>query len=491
MNKPVHKYIAASVILLLLSILPYPLRAEDADKVILPETPPTIEYYRKTTLDKPVLRRQNFVTDPEINSLPEVSVAEFKNLNGEPNPIYAGLGCGSFGTVFGSFLYSSSDTCRIGCKSYYTDGEIEQLKKRDNAFDWSLEKSAGENFLVRGNILADIKTIWTQDKNFYGIGAGFGWYPGQNINIKLNAASGLTELKGFDDNHSLSGDLTFNWQTFTDNMLSLYASGTNYSALNNYDNFETYKGRYAVMPFSAIVIGAGGAIYKDKAYPEADFTWHMFGRLRLNVLYDPGIDQKSFSGMFFDEYYESPDNDILFPEKTFSMKEKLECFFTETSSCAVEVSQANYKNYIYRAQVPASAFVSWYNYGAADKYVSRCTLSYRDIFNNVTKSLSVSYNSDKDMPFVPEYNLDASVAYAVKKWNAALDYNYIATMYFALGNASQLPAAGDLSFSVGRNFACGLETLLKFENLLSEKIETQPGFLRKSPTIELDLKLKF
>ena len=486
-----HKHIPVCVILLLLSFLFHPLRAEDTDKVILPETPPTIEYYRKTTLDKPVLKKQNFVTDPEINSLPEVSVAEFKNLYDEAIPVYAGLGFGSFGTILGSFLFSSTDTCRIGYNSYYTDGEIEQLKKRDNVFDLSLERPAGSNFVVRGNILTDERTVWTQSKNFYGAGAGFGWYLGKNINIKLNAASGLTELKGYNDNHSLSGDFTYNWQPFMDNMLSLFASGTNYSALSQYKDFEVYKGRYAVMPFSSIVIGAGGAVYKDKSFPEADLTWHLFGCLRLYVVYDPGMDPKTYDGLFFDDYYELPDNDILFPEKTFSMKEKLECYFAETSSCAVEVSQANYKNYLYRSQVPASSLVSWYNFSTNEKYVSGCTFSYSDTFKRVTKSLSARYNSDRDMPFVPEYTVDAAVAYKGKSWNASIEYYYISEMFFAIGNTSTLPAAGDLSFSIGRNFTGGVETTLKFENILSEKIETQPGFLRKSPTVEVDAKIRF
>lgn len=261
--------------------------------------------------------------------------------------------------------------------------------------------------------------------------------------------------------------------------------------MTNYNDFESYKGRYAVMPFSSLVIAAGAAVYKDKGYPEADLTWHMFGCTRLNVVYDPGIDQKTYSGLFFDDYYESPDNDILFPEKTFSLKEKLECFFTEKSSCALEVSQINYKNYLYRAEAPGTAYVSWYNLTTSDKYVTRCTLTYKDAYYNFTKTLSASYNSDNDMPFVPEFNIDASVEYSVKSWNAALEYDYISTELFAVGDADTLPGAEDLSVSVGKNFAGGLETLLKFENILAQEIETQPGFLRKSPTVELDIRVRF
>ena len=274
-------------------------------------------------------------------------------------------------------------------------------------------------------------------------------------------------------------------------MLSLYASGTNYSALSQYKDFEAYKGRYAVMPFSTIVVGAGGAVYKDKAFPEADFTWHMFGRVRLSVLYDPGIDQQAYRGLFFDDYYESPNNDIIFPEKTNSLKEKLEYFFTETSSCAVEVSQINYKNYLFRAEVPGSSFVSLYNLTGEDKNVSKCTLTYSDVFKHIAKSLSVSYNSDHDMPFVPEYSGDVSVAYIGKNWNAAIDYNYISAVFFFPGIMDTLPAAGNLRFSIGRNFGKGFEALLKFENILSQEIETQPGFLRKSPTVEIDFMKKF
>ncbi len=145
----------------------YPLIADDnADKVILPETPPTIEYYRKTTLDKPVLQRLNFITDPEINSLPEVSVADFKDFHKETFPVYIGMGFGSFGTVDGSFLFTSSDSWHLGYKTYYTDGEIQQLKHRENVFDWAGDTFLSDNFNVSGNVLSDEKLIWSRVRIF-------------------------------------------------------------------------------------------------------------------------------------------------------------------------------------------------------------------------------------------------------------------------------------------------------------------------------------
>jgi len=487
----VIKHILICIGLLSIIFLPYPVSAEDTDKVILPETPPTIEYFKKTTLDIPVLRRQNFVTDPEINSLPAVSVAEFKNLYDQNNPVYIQLGFGSFGTAEGGFLYSSTENWHVGYKTYYTDGEIQQLKKRENIFEWSGERPVSQAFSFRGEILTDEKTIWTQAKNLYDAGAGLALYAGQNMNIKANVNSSLCELKGFNDNHSLKGDLSFVWQPFTDNSFSAYASGQNYSALSNYQDYETYEARYAVMPFSSIVVGAGGSIYKDKLFPEADFTWHMFGRVRLNVVYDPGIDEKSYAGLCFNNYYELPDNGIMFPEKSFSLKERIECYFSQSSSCSFEVSQINYKNYIYRAEVPGSSFVSLYNFASSDKYVANCTFSYKDVFNHVSKTLSVSYNSDNDMPFVPEFSADASIGYNGKNWSFVVGYAYVSSLFYALGDPGKIPQSGDLSFAAGKNFANGVEAQLKFSNLLSDTIETQPAFISKSPTVELVFKIKF
>ncbi len=311
------------------------------------------------------------------------------------------------------------------------------------------------------------------------------------MNLKTRFDSNMTGMAGFTDNRSQSGDLSYDWQPFTDNKLSLFASGENYSALTQYANYFTAKGRYAVMPFSFLALAAGGSQYKDKLYPEADLTLHFLSYFRLNAAYDPGVETKTFKDLYFNDYYETPDYGIIFSEKTLSFREKLGCYFNDNSFCEVEVSQADYKNYIYRSEITGSEFVTLNNLTATDKYVTRGSFLFRFANKKMREKVQFTVNSDNDMPFVPQYVASLSYEYIFKSWSAALGYDYSSKILYALNNTATIPESGDLSLLVTKGITKDVELTLKLDNLLSQTIETQLDFIRKSPQAEAGVRARF
>jgi hypothetical protein len=370
-----------------------------------------------------------------------------------------------------------------------TRGESPNLARNDNLLVYRTEKFVSPEMRVGGSVDLDQNTVWTQGHNLYHFEANADWYGAENINIKARLSGARGEIVGVESDASFYGDVVVDLQPAERQDIRLSFSPRQDSAFANDSSFFTTALMYRVLAASWMTVGAGGRYQKNTLYPQGELTMSFLPRLSFSVMYQPGMDRPEWAKLYANDRYELTTPGLIAPESSFFLKERLSYYWSERSYFDLSLSQAKWKNYVYWAQVPATAFIAPVN--SDEDYVSALELDFRHTGETFTPTLGVQMNSNSNLPFVPDYSVCAGLEARCLTWTVSADYRYVAALYYAAGSTAQLPAFGNLSLALKKEIVEGIALTVGVDNLLGQTIETQPGFVRTSAAFQAGINLKF
>jgi hypothetical protein len=461
---------------------------EDIDHFILPETPPTIERVKNPPLDQPFLKKQNFVDEFDISPAPVLVGLKFPSLTTFVNPIEAGLYCGGFASRGGSLVYSSTNSVTVSYLKSSTEGEYQNLSQDKNIFNFGYGMGLGPDKNYYLNLKNSDNDLFDERKTYYGFDTGYGWYARSNLNIKLAAAYSKGEIKGLGLDESVSADLKVQWVTFEGQKLTLSAAPSKDTSLDEGRVFNDASLMYDIMLFSRIVVSGGGRLTGDKTFAQGNISARLAPGLKMSVNYEPEIKKTEWSSLYINDSHVQINNNILFPESVYSFTEKLSYYSGEKNLVELEVSQAQWKNYILWQSLPGSALINPVNYG--EVYVSGAKLKAMLATGRISYSVTAEKNLDCNLTFVPEYKAAAGIEVATSLAVFGAGYSYTGPMYYQAGSLNQLGSYENASVSIKKAVSGNIELHAWCDNVFSRKLETQPGFVRNAPVFYAGIDLK-
>lgn len=462
---------------------------ENIEHFLLPETPPTIERLKKLPLDRPILKKQNYISEADITAPPVLMALNFSPFFEQEYPVQVGVFNGSFSSLGGSLLLSSKKGWQIAYQNGYSEGEIPKLAKEINEFRYSLDNSAASSLDVNSTIGSKENTIWNQRHNHYFFQSNWNWYARSNLNVKAKIFVSESEIKGMESNKSFDGTASLFWQLFPANNLFLSLSSQNDTAFAGEPGFFSAGLMYkAIFPLG-FAMGGGCRFQRDKLFPQADLTWQFQPRLSVKISYQSGMDKPDWEKLYLSERYEKTSPDLLIPESGLHLRENISYYWTEKNSVDIEFEQGSWTNYVYWAEVPGSDFISPSN--LKESYAAKIKLSVTQKGKLVSSTLSIARNSNYNVPFVPEWTLGGKLNLSLSTWILTAGYEYSSSRHVSFGDSKELLSFGNLSLTLRKTIVSGIEAFISGENLLKEKIETQPGFVQNSTILESGLTMKF
>lgn len=461
---------------------------EETVNFILPETPPTIERVKKPPLDRPFLKKQNFISEFDISPAPVFLGLNFRKFGSETAPVSVGMYSGSFASRGGSFAYSSTNTVDASYSSAVTEGEYPNLERASHAFRARCERKPSADKYYYLEIKNGDTHVWDQQSSLLGAAAGFGWYPRHNLNAKVGISYSKGELKGQDINESDAGSISMLWQPLDGHNASLSFAPNADTSIGLERRFDTASARYDVMLFSKVVIGGGGRVTKDKQFAQGYLAANLAPGLKLSVNYAPGIEKISWDKLFISDNYIQVNKDILYPESVYSFTENLSYYAGENNSVELEISQAHWKNYVIWESLPGTGFITPVN----EPEVYAASARLKAVFGGklISCRISAERSLNCELPFVPDNSCSAGIEAYLGTWTLGAGCKYTGAMYFRRGLEEKLAACENMSASVRKTAGENVEFYASCDNLLSKRLESQPGFVRNAPVFYAGINLK-
>jgi len=463
-------------------------QGQEVEHFILPETPPTIERVKKPPLDQPFLRKQDFETEFDLSPAPVLVGLNFHRFQEEESPVTAEGYEGSFATRGGGFVYSSTKSVDVSYSLSSTEGEYPNLARQKSSFDLRFNKDiSGDKYYFAGARSRDIG-LWLQDKRLYGFDSGYGWYARDNLTAKITVSYDKGEVKGQESNESAAGSLSLLWEPFEGQSANLQLNPQRDTSIGGTSEFDLASLRYDVMLFSNAVLGAGGRYTKDKVFPQGYLALGLAPGLKLSVNYLPGIEKIDWNRLYVNDDHVQVNKDLLYPESEYDFTENISFYLNEENSVEFELSQAQWKNYLFWESLPGTGLIAPGN--EPDAYAACGRL--KTVFGTRRLSLKLSgeHNLNDDQPFVPEYRFSGNVVCLLGTWSFGTGYDHTGPVRFLRNGTATLDAYGNLSVTVKKTFNGDIELYVSCDNILSEKIETQPGYVRNAPVLYSGLNVK-
>lgn len=460
---------------------------ENIERLILPETSPSIERLSVSPLDRPVLKKQNFVPESSLELSQVWPPAAFPSMEQDNHIISIGASRGSFSEMSGNFSINTPAGWRSSFVKKYSDGEENRLEQDSNKFDFRFDSHMKHNASFWAGSAFEETELWDQRRMDYRFTSGFSVFAQNNISLYGDFSISRTEIKEIDINNAFGGNISTGWQPFTGQEMKLDFFYDRDSAFVLYDAFTGFKAVYGALILPGTFI-SGGALYaKDTFYPTAQAIWHCMPGTRLEILYEPGIEKPSWAKLYGADKYLKTLPGVIWPQSIFSLKETLSYYRSENVLYSIAFYQKDMKDYIYWSRIAESEYISPNNGGTRYFSGALANASMRTGFLTIGAGLEQSFTTPVEL--APGLGLELSADYMLISWTFGAGYKYESERAQGL-NDTPVAAYGDLSLHVKRLIADNIEFFISADNVFGQAIETQPHFLRRATLIESGINIK-
>ncbi|MFH1367685.1 MAG: hypothetical protein ABII64_01035 [Elusimicrobiota bacterium] len=472
-------------------MLPARATAEDTgDSFILPETPPTIERKKIPPLDRPLMQKQDFISDSEIE-IPFIwQNRDFIGYGAQKDFTRIGLSKGSFSSSGGSFLFASGDGSRFDYSIYRTEGESAKLSEEINKLSYDWEKIGSGNIFGNFGFAASDSRVWVQKHKEYSAHSSVFWYPAENLNAKLTVKGDSSEIAEMQFNDNIGADVSLECSPFDGHTALLESSAQRDTAFIKIKDFSESRISYSVLMFDSLSVKGGARFQKNESFPLGGVAWNFLPRTRISFDYKAGSEKPAWDGLYMRRNFLKTNQDLALPKAVRSLTGTFSYYYQDVISAKVRVDQSEWKDYICWEHLPGTDYIAPGNVKDAKTTSAEASFAYRHgIFGVKT---SVTQNSATELPFVPgsKVQFDAEF-YLPGSWTLGTGCGVVSEQKTTIAGPDKLDSYTGVSASVNKEFPGGVVLYSRVDNLLENVKETQPGFVSKSAEFQCGLTVMF
>lgn len=467
---------------------------EEGENFSLPEAPPAVERKKLPSLDVPMLQKQDFIDDAEIEPPFIIHNKDFYSFGEQPGRVEAGFNAGGFSSWSGNLKFMSSDLWKINFKTYRTAGEFANQYREKNELGYVWQRPIGQRFYASVGLAATESLYWTQEKDHYMLESGFAWYPSETLNMKVNASVESSEVKDVQDHdEAVDGSYEVSFTPGANQYVSADFKKYSDSAYPGAGDFFDSDIVYGLTIKDSLLVKAGARIQRSDIFPEGGVCWNFLRGARLSVDYKIGTEKPSWSGLYMKDLYLRATPGIAWPKSTFYMSEALSYYFRDWASFKLDFSQGSWENYICMSQVAGTDYLAPVNANnAGGTYITGMNAEAMLKVGVLTGRFTGSKNYTPRLPMIPDYSYGAGLECGLPFWfTAGAGWDYISERSTVLGGDASLDPSQDIYVSLKKEFPEGIIVYAGCSNVLGDKIETQPGFFSKAPVFNAGLTVKF
>ena len=462
--------------------------ADEVDRFVLPEAPPTIERVEKPSIDRPFLKKQNFIPDADISSSPIWQKTNFKAFDEASFPAWVRVLGGAYRTASVEALYTSRTDYTLSLGHYVTDGETPVLSAQKTFAGFSGETQFNRSLVGDGSFDFLTRSLNGQKKNSYGASSSLSWYPARNFNVTAHAGWVYADVEPAEKNDSFTGGIEGNWQPVDGDNLIMNASATHDTAFSLFSSDYKIEVVNEISLLADMMAGIGARYQDEHAYPNARLVWRPFDRGRFTVSYEPGMVMPDWTALYVADRFVSVNNDLPLSENIFDLKESFSYFWIERGAGTIECYQQRQRNGAYWTHVPVSNTIT--PMALDDIFRSGCRIKVDYKGTYFRPECDADLTGEKDLPFVPQYSAAVKLGLHYGVFTLTPSVNTVGERRAAL-NGDIMPAYSAVSCKLEWQPKADVILALEGINLIGETIESQPGFVQHIPTVQCSVEFKF
>lgn len=484
------KRLLLNIALFALVSVPSALSAEEGvESFTLPEAPPAIERKKMPPLDKPVVQKQDYMPDSEIEPPFVVQSKDFFSFGEEERPRdEAQVSKGSWGAYSGRFGFASPYGWDLSYEGRRTDGEQPNLAGESDSLSFSWDGPAGSDFF--GSAAAGLlgSKVWTQRKSDYRASSALSWYPLETLNVKASASGASGEVSGMEKNDAFTGTAgvrVMPWQGHSLSAVYRKFSDSSDPASKDFIDADVV---YGFAPSESLLLKAGARMQKDESFPQGGVYWNFAGGARFSAEYRPGTEKPEWDSLYINGYFVKT-APVVWPRAENFGRCAVSYYFREEFSVKLGYSQGKWRDYLCLSRAAGTDYLSPAD--AGEKEVSAGTAEASFSKGALSGGLSFAENSAPGVPMVPENSFSARLECALPAgWSVSAGYDHASERLSSLGSAARTEPYDDLSAGFAKEFD-GMRVYALCGNITGNKLEAQPGFISRSPYAEAGLAVKF
>ena len=454
----------------------------------LPETPPTIQKLDKTPLDKPVLKRQAFVSDEELTLSPVWINNDFSDVQNQKRDFSIGFYGGNFETMGGFVNYSSTGPFDVLAEYRNSQGESKIFASEKGNLNISYKNFASQQVFISANAQANEQTFNEQSKDMMGASLKAHFYCLKDVSIETDLEGREFSLAQTQKNNLLSASFLTKILPFNDTltMAKFYASqNTGFLNAKNYYTAEFWAQSVLFTNFS---VGAGFNLRNANFALNGKLIYKISDYFSASAGFDSGLQELLWQEIYGKERFYSSNEQILNPENKYEITQTLSCNILDKflfSSTYFQRSQTNSLVFLYDALNNTI-----YPSNIEDSYVSglRVATQYNGVLNLKIEAEKLLNRSSELMC---EQSETISAEYSFYDFKLKPSYSFVPQMYYDYAASIKTLAYNNAAFSIEKPLSKRVTLTLGTQNILSDKQEIQPNFITKEAKYEAGLVINF
>ena len=454
----------------------------------LPETPPTIQKLDKTPLDKPVLKRQAFVSDEELTLSPVWVSNDFSDVQNQKRDFKVGLYRGNFETIGGFLNYISTGIIDASAEYSNSQGESKIFASEKGSLNILYKNFVNSQFFVSANAQANKQTFNEQSKDMIGAGLEANFYCLKDVSTETDLEGKEFSLGQTQKNNLLSASFLAKVLPFNDTLATakFYASqNTGFLDAKNYYTAEFWAQSVLANKFS---FGAGFNLRNANFALKGKLIYKISDYFSASAGFDSGLQELLWSEIYGKERFYSPNEHILNSENKYEITQTLSCNISDVyllSSTLFQRSQKNSLTFLYD-----TLNNTIYPNNIENTYASglRVSAQYNGIFSLKLEAEKLLTRSSE---LIYEQNATISAEYSIYGFKLKPAYTLVPQMYYDYALNIKTSAYNDATFSIEKPLSKSVTLSMGAQNILGDKQEVQPNFITKEVKYEAGLIINF
>ena len=461
---------------------------ESIDRFFVPDSIRSQERLGIPKIDKPVLKKQNFVPEATLKPSEIWNDAPFTAFAPPEYPLFVRLYNGSYASRGGQVRYASPQGWKLDVETESTQGEFANLERERNRFSYEREISFSEGISASGSLEASESVFFGQKKNSFAASSKLGYSPMVGVQLSGGVSWERASVRG-EGNDLAAGETLISWQPRSSHLLTMGFAHEQDTAFTGFDRLTTAAAKYHLFLFNTVAAGAGVKYQNSTWYPQGYVAWQFLPGMRIIVSGEPGSKKPRWGDLYRSAGYVAVNPGLLMPEATGALRETFSFYWGKNANAAVEFFQNSEKNYLYWNRVQGTMFVSPAN-KSEHQFSGWAASCHYDGARYGIKG-SVTRRDDSSVPFVPEYAAHVLLELRVRLLTLQAGGDYLSERRYSYDTTDTLSAAPSLSLGAAFAVTKQIEMFVKGENIAGRKIELQPGFWYESPVVSGGLKVTF